>query len=115
MLAILLRKCRAFLAQREPPEKRGRRLLLENLTPHQRQQYQQYRYFDVIGGSSGRRYRIRFGTSMNIDELDAEGRQVGRWCFFPKGGLVIGDVMLAQKLALELFEEDALVIAHQIP
>jgi hypothetical protein len=33
-----------------------------------------HRYFDVIGGQSGKRYRIRYGTSMNIFEIDSRGR-----------------------------------------
>jgi hypothetical protein len=33
----------------------------------------------------------------------------------PEGHLAIGDVMLAQKIALELFENDALKIAHKVP
>ena len=36
------------------------------------------------------------------------------WCFFPEGNLVTGDVMLAQKVALELFETDALKIANKM-
>jgi hypothetical protein len=50
---------------------------------------------------------------MNIDELDDSGRRVCGWCFCPEGRLVIGDVMLAQKLALELFEFEALGIANR--
>ena len=34
-------------------------------------------------------------------------------CFMPEGGLVVGDMMLAQKLALELFESDALEVANK--
>ena len=35
-------------------------------------------------------------------------------CFAPEGGLVVGDVMLAQKLALELFESDTLKVANRL-
>jgi hypothetical protein len=38
---------------------------------------------------------------MNIHELDGAGRPRVGWCFAPKGYLVAGDVMLAQKIALE--------------
>src|SRR5262249_50697594 len=54
--------------------KRGIHLLEENLNPAQRQQYTKYRYFDVIGGKSGKRYRIHHGCSMNIDQLDKNGK-----------------------------------------
>ena len=92
-------------------EARGTRFLKENLSPAQQQQFKQYRHFDVIGGQTGKRYRIRPGTSLNIDEYDAEGRKVTSWCFVPEGHMTTGDVMLAQKFALELFEDDALAIA----
>ena len=98
------------------PEARARslRLLGENLTPAQREQYKSGHYFDVTGGTSGKRYRIHHGRSMNIDQLDQRGRRVCGWCFFPKGRLVTGDVMLAQKVALELYELEALQVAHKI-
>jgi hypothetical protein len=35
------------------------------------------------------------------------------WCFVPKGSLVTGDVMLAQKIALETFECRALAVANR--
>jgi hypothetical protein len=95
-------------------EERGIRLLMENLSPAQLEQYRQHQWFDVIGGKTGRRYRIRYGRSMNIDQLDRKGRRVCGWCFFPEGRLVPGDVMLAQKLALELFEAEALEVANRL-
>jgi len=93
------------------PEVRAVELLKENLSETQLKQYEQHRHFDVIGGQSGKRYRICPGASMNIDEYDADGRLVTSWCFVPEGPLGTGDVMLAQKFALELFETDALSIA----
>ncbi|MGE0852373.1 MAG: hypothetical protein AB7O44_22570 [Hyphomicrobiaceae bacterium] len=94
-------------------QERGLVLLKENLGPDQRQQYDKYGYFDVVGGKSGKRYRIRHGRQMNIEQLDKNGRRVCGWCFYPQGGLVAGDIMLAQKVALELFEADALKIANR--
>jgi hypothetical protein len=106
---------RAYLDERRSEaHERGMRLLKENLTPSQLQQYSRYGYFEVIGGKTGKRYRIRHGRSMNIDQLDKNGRRVCGWCFFPEGNLVTGDVMLAQKVALELFEGDALKIANKM-
>jgi hypothetical protein len=92
---------------------RGVQLLKDNLAPAQRQQYDKQGYFDVVGGSTGKRYRIRHGRQMNIEQLDKNGRRVCGWCFFPQGSLVAGDVMLAQKMALELFEIEALRIANR--
>jgi hypothetical protein len=94
-------------------QERGLQLLRENLAPGQRHQYDKYGYFDVVGGKTGKRYRIRHGRQMNIEQLDRNGRRVCGWCFYPQGTLVAGDVMLAQKLALELFEADALRIANR--
>jgi hypothetical protein len=94
-------------------QERGIRLLMENLSAAQRKQYEKYGYFDVNGGKTGKRYRIRHGRQMNIEQLDRNGRRVCGWCFFPQGSLVAGDIMLAQKAALELFEADALRIANR--
>jgi hypothetical protein len=44
---------------------------------------------------------------------DAFGCPVMGWCFLPKGGLVAGDVMLAQKIALENDERAALLVARR--
>jgi hypothetical protein len=35
------------------------------------------------------------------------------WCFVPEGNLVAGDVMLAQKIALETNERAALAVAYR--
>jgi hypothetical protein len=50
---------------------------------------------------------------MNIHELDGAGRPRAGWCFAPKGHLVAGDVMLAQKIALEIDERRALAVANR--
>jgi hypothetical protein len=93
-------------------EERGLRLLEANLSPLQRCQYATSRTFEVIGGSTGRRYRIHPGRFMNVEELDEKGRHARTWCFYPVGALPAGDILLAQKLALELFELDALAVAN---
>lgn len=102
----------ASALERSRAEQRGARLLLANLTPEQLRQYEEHSYFDVIGGVTGHRYRIRHGKVMNIDELDTDGFRLSKRCLHPVGNLVVGDVMLAQKIALELFETEALAIAN---
>jgi hypothetical protein len=94
-------------------EARGLQLLKEWLTPEQIAQYDATSYFEVTGCHSGKRYRISHGTSMNIRELDRAGRSRVGWCFVPKGHLVAGDVMLAQKIALETDERGALTVANK--
>jgi hypothetical protein len=54
-----------------------------------------------------------YGTAMNIREVDGDGRVRVGWCFVPKGYLVAGDVMLAQKIALETDERGALAAANR--
>ena len=91
-------------------EARGLRLLREWLSPEQLAQYNAYRYFDVTGCHSGKRYRIRHGTATNILNWTRMAAKVG-WCFVPRDMLVAGDVMLAQKIALETDEGTALAVA----
>jgi hypothetical protein len=66
-----------------------------------------------VGCASGKRYRIHYGTSMNVHEIDEGGRPRAGWCFVPNIHLVAGDVMLAQKIALETNEHGALAVAKQ--
>lgn len=103
----------------EPPyvaaHRRGMRLLVENLTPQQRRTFERRRYFVVRGGQTGRFYRIREGRQLNIDELDAFHRTACVWCFHPAEALVLGDVLLAQKVALESFEDETLRVAYRHP
>jgi hypothetical protein len=49
---------------------------------------------------------------MNIFELDANGQALGQWCFAPEGKLATGDVLLAQKIALENMEQQVLALAN---
>jgi hypothetical protein len=85
------------------------------LSPTQAEQYNSYKHFEVIGSDTGTRYRIRHGRTMNIDQLDSVGNRVREWCFLPEGKLAAGDVMLAQKIALETFESQALAVANRGP
>ena len=94
------------------PERRSLKLLRRWLSATQREQFDARGYFDVIGSRTGRRYRIRVGTSTNIVELDSFGRSTAGWCFAPAESLPTGDVMLAQKIALENDEESALKVAR---
>ena len=94
---------------------RSMRLLRSWLSPEQRAEFDTRGYFDVVGCDTKKRYRIRRGTSGNVNEIDEQGRLGTGWCFVPLGGLVEGDVMLAQKLALETNEESTLRIANSFP
>ena len=106
---------RYFEAGCTQAEIRGISLLKGWLSPKQLAQYESYRYFDVIGRQSGKRYRIRYGAGMNIYEIDSRGRTLAGLCFVPSETLVAGDVMLAQKIALETDEWSALAAAKVCP
>jgi hypothetical protein len=93
------------------PEGRGLRLLRAWLSPSQLEQLDAKDHFDVIGCTTGRRYRIYYSTSMNVFELDDTGCIKTGLCFAPAARLVPGDVMLAQKIALETSEIRALSVA----
>jgi hypothetical protein len=49
---------------------------------------------------------------LNVEELTDAGCVARRWCFAPEGAFATADVMLAQKIALEKFELNALAIAN---
>ncbi len=99
----------------ENREARGIKLLRQWLSPQQRAQFDADRYFDVIGCASGKRYRISYGSATNVLEVNGAGRPTVGLCFVPMGHLVPGDVMLAQKIALETNEVGALAVANRFP
>jgi hypothetical protein len=90
---------------------RGLTLLKNWLSPMQLRSYEKHRYFEVVGSDSGVIYRIHHGKQANVEQLDCIGQSVCAWCFIPEGDLVPGDVMLAQKIALETNERAALAVA----
>jgi hypothetical protein len=95
--------------------RRSIQLLKQNLSLTQLEQYERLSHFEVIGGCSGNRYRIRHGYQMNVERLDKNGRRACLLCFMPQGQLPAGDVMLAQKIGLELFENEVIQIANKMP
>ena len=111
-LAAWVATAKSRVRSRRNANKRAAELLREALTPDQRAQYDRKGHFDVIGSHSGKRYRIKNGSQMNVEELSATGSRVRILCFVPQGGLPLGDNHLAQKLALELMEDEALKVAR---
>ena len=101
---------RAMMVARET---RGITLLREWLSPTQRAQFEASKYFEVVGCDSGRRYRIHYGRVTNVHQIDEAGQPVTGWCFVPSGGLVAGDTMLVQKIALETNEQATLEVANR--
>jgi hypothetical protein len=110
VLAALLRERRP--RPRTEADVRALALLRSWLTPEQDKQWAAHGEFEVIGCDTGARYRITYRAIMNVHQLDPAGHAVAQWCFAPEGGLAIGDVLLAQKIALETMEREALGLAN---
>jgi hypothetical protein len=100
------------IQSRKAAERRGIALLQSWLTPEQAQQWDARGEFEVIGCDTGTRYLITRGKMMNVLQLDRTGKAVAEWCFRPEGKLAVGDVLLAQKIALEKMESRALALAN---
>lgn len=110
---LALRGLYASFSEENSPEARARKLLREWLSSEQRDQFDAHNHFDVVGGETGRRYRIAYGCCANVRELDSQGDPVIGLCFVPDGHLQPGDVMLAQKIALETIEIEAVAKANR--
>jgi hypothetical protein len=89
------------------------RLLRRWLSAEQFAQLDEFNFFDVKGCHTARRYRIYYAACQNVERLDEVGCSIERLCFIPDGHLVAGDVMLAQKVALETDEFAALAVANR--
>jgi hypothetical protein len=92
---------------------RARRLLLSHLTQDQRRTFVENGWFIVEGGKSKQRYRIRDKNyAGNIDVLDGD-RVAHRLCCHASADLPVADHLLAQKIMLEIAEDDFLRMANR--
>lgn len=119
---LLLQQERAQeeVRRREGSLTRSRELLLEHLTPTQRETFEKNRWFVVTGGRTATRYRINTGNVQgNIDVLKNPPRTGENpvshrlCCHCALSEIPVYDHYLAQKLALELDEERFLSIANR--
>jgi len=110
---VLYELVSGWRTRRTSAERRAATLLTQWLTPTQRAQYETQGHFTVTGCHTGRHYLIRHGRQANIIELDARGGRLSSWCFGPEGELPTGDILLAQKIALETDELGAIAIANR--
>jgi hypothetical protein len=115
VLAALLYEHQRRPRPRTEADKRAMMLLRSWLTPEQDKQWAARGEFEVFGSDTGTRYRITYRAVMNVHQLDPAGHAVTQWCFAPAGGLAVGDVLLAQKIALETMEREALAVANSQP
>lgn len=98
--------------ERRQIERRAYELLCGHLSCNQLAAFRERGRFEVVGGDSGRRYVIRDAARPNVDEINEKGECARAWCFEPIGKLARGDILLAQKIALECFESEALLLAR---
>src|ERR1700746_4155911 len=82
------------LGAERTPEGRSLRLLRDWLSPEQRAQFAKKGYFEVVGGETGKQYRIYSGAMSNVCEINGKGRPMIGLCFRTMGELPFGDVML---------------------
>jgi hypothetical protein len=72
------------------------------LSPKQRDQFDAFWYFDVVGSATGKKYRIHFGggrpTCRKLAKMGCEGEAGAS---YPQPVWCRGDVMFAQKIALK--------------
>ena len=87
---------------------------MHNLSPVQRAQYAARGHFDETGGDTG---GTIVSCALPTERRGARSQGSARrsLCFLPEGRVPVADVMLAQKIALELFESEALKVAHHTP
>lgn len=88
---------------RKAAVERARKLLVENLSAAQREEFERTGHFVVHGRQA--RYRVRQGRSGNIDVVDRKGFLSHRLCAHPGEYVPDFDTMLAQKLLLENDED----------
>jgi hypothetical protein len=88
-------------------------LLMEVLDEGQQAMMRKDGSFVVIGQKTGKKYRIKKGLVGNVELLDDGDKTFERWCFHVPYGIPEHDNMVAQKLMLELHEEDAIRMANK--
>lgn len=98
--------------RRKESNARAEALLKSLLTDDQRRSLEQMKQF-AIRSQTGKPYRIRLSGSMNVDELDEQGKVLHTYCLVPKENLPLHDNLAIQKLMLETAEADFLRIANR--
>ena len=98
--------------ERNEAKKKSIELLLSFLDKKQKDSFNEYRYFYVIGGETGTKYRIRENQEClvgNIDVFNDNGMGVShRICIHPdpQHNCPIGDALLSQMLGLKFNEKE---------
>lgn len=91
---------------------RSMELLESWLSEEQLESLRERQTFEVVGGTSGKRYRLHQKYSFGIEVL--EGADAGDLlCVVPHGASALGDILLAQKIGLETAERATLQRANR--
>ena len=110
-------KVRRQVAEEEEKRKiaaeRANKILLEHLTPEQRETIEKNDWFIIEGGTTKKRYRVRrTGIAGNVEELEGE-KVVAKYCCHIAHHYPRPDHHLAQKLMLEWDESEFLRLANR--
>ena len=94
-------------------EERAEQCLVENLDEEQRRSWREKNHF-VVHGRRNLRYRVRKFAAGNIDVVDEKGKVIERYCVHCASHAVPkADQLLAQKLHLELNEDEVHRVANK--
>lgn len=85
----------------EMAQARAEALLVAHLTPEQAAELAEANAFVVVCPRSRRRFKVRRQWSGNLDELDADGRRIARYCVHHRMSTPVEDNMFTQKMWIE--------------
>lgn len=98
--------------EQEEADRRAEKILREHLDTNQRKEYKANAAFHVVT-ADGKRYRLKKGWAGNVEEIDAAGKAIARYCIHPRESVPHDDNLLAQKLLLETDEREFRRIANR--
>lgn len=90
-------------------------LLMEHLTPEQRECFKQNKWFVVEGGKSKQKYRICAKDNLiaNVDVLEGDSIRHRLCAHADPKAMPLGDHLLAQKMMIEFAEDNFLRVANR--
>lgn len=109
-----IRQAAILKAHAPDAQERAQELLLAHLTPEQRSTFKKNGWFVVVGGRSGKRYRIAANDNLaaNIYVLDGEAVSHRLCAHCDLKTVPLADHLLAQKITLETAEDEFLSRAN---
>lgn len=108
--ASLAERAREMEAKRKAAEVKARALLVEHLSEEQREELDRHKWFHVMG-KDGFQYRIVFKAMHNVFRVE-DGRRTVEYCLVSRDPIPTYDLMLMQKLMLEVMPDEFHRIAN---